>query len=139
MPKVGPKFFDAFGTEAIPTTLTASVVFGAARTESPDHKQSVLHVHYTPANSGEKITIQVQALEPGGKPAVAASFGNMVTGVVAAGVETLSIHTFEFTSIAAGENRFIVPIPIAFRGIRVGAKDSVGTTGTAWIQVDFLE
>lgn len=130
---------DAFGSEATPKVLTAASVFEPARSESPDATQAVLYVHYSPANSGEIITIEVEVMEPGGELTEATDFHSLVTSAIAAGVTTLSRQTFVFTSTSAGENRFAIPVPVAFRAIRVGAKDSVGTTGTAWIQVDFVE
>ncbi len=76
-------------------------------------------------------------MEPGGSASEATDFASLVKGAVASGVETLSIHTFVFTSTVAGENRIAIPIDSKFPGIRVGVKDNVGTTGTAWIQASF--
>ncbi len=46
------KTFDAFGTEAAPTTLTAANVFGSGILIPPEFSELVLYVHYDPANSG---------------------------------------------------------------------------------------
>ena len=123
----------------MPVQLTAATVFGAGRSESGDSTQAILHVRYTPANSGEKITLTVEVMEAGGVVATAGDFGSMVTSSIAAGVTTLSRETFEFVSTAAGENRIAIPIPIAFRALRGGVKDSVGTTGKAWVQGELVE
>ena len=128
---------DLFGTAAAAKLLTNVADFDTQILVPLGVNQAMFYVDFDPASNGDVLTMNLQALKPGGTLSNNDHWGDLVVGSIAGGVETIKSWTKEYTALSGDEILFNFPVAMAYRAIRIGVKDDANSTGKAYIRAEF--